>query len=582
MDASSGFGAHSSDFVDSNELSLDFDALIRAQINFDMAGRSYQYDDITGDFGDHPEEEQLYDHRVAGAMGAFNNINNSGDLALDFSPAFTGAGAGMDMVDGSDWNSLEDCALHGHFGNHDEEEEMYTQQVISADVEEGLNHQHYNSPPASNEETADLTTTEAQSISNAPSQHPPVAQPITVSEDFVDRVPVSGGERTTGDWENDHDEMAVVLWYLRDGEAQGPRVPLPNHKVMMKDLPPRKLAMYRRSDHSCKDIMRIIQDAPARPTGISNRIQRYFAWEGMESEAKGQGRSLPCQAIRGLMKLSNAKIFYGVRGKVKQGEYEMTEPDDAFQGTYAQSTTRVPLRAPKDVEAWLRKALVDAGIKNFPTFPEFLQRNVDIALHFGLDLMTGNCINEPAQQSPAQATQALAGKAQPRKRAADDDMEATPEVDKKRKIEPTVKRMQDQVHPVQSPMEQPLSQEVQQPVNGTSGEVHGLQMNEHSTPEVHHDSDFSPEFVARSLHDFEQSLYNPYPGQSFDDQQHFGEVDLQYGFPAGGFSTEASEYDSGYASASMVSPDTPFSLQDLNLDNLESLYDPNSSFDWCK
>lgn len=431
----------------------------------------------------------------------------------------------------------------------------------------------------SNEEIADVTKTGVQSVNSAPNQHQPIAQITTVVDDFADRTPISGAERTTGDWINDYDDMPVRLWYLRNREAQGPHVPLPNHQVMMKNLPPRKPAAYRRSGHSCKDIMRIIKDAPARPTGLSNRVQRYFAWEGMESESKGHRRSLTIEAIRGLMKLSNVKIFYGVRGKVKRGEYEMTEPDDAFQGTKAKSSTRVPLQAPKDVEWWLRQALMDEGIMDFPTFPEFLQRNMDIALHFKLDPMTGLPINGPAQHPPAHTPQAVLSKARSRKRAADDNVQAAPGANKKRKIARSTTKDQVQAQLVQRNVEQPLSQSV----NSILEEDQGLQMNEHSAPGVYHGSSFSPSSVTRPLRTFEESLYDPDLGPSFDDQQHFGRAEFQYGFPAHGTSSERREYDPGYANASIASQDMPSSFDEnprkSNFEELLELFDPNSSFD---
>ncbi|TID13731.1 hypothetical protein E6O75_ATG01709 [Venturia nashicola] len=543
MDASPRFNAGGSAFV----LNLS-DGLMRAETLFDMAGRRTQSTVMTGDFEDNHEREQLQDKRLNEARNICVDSGDRGESTLDASHELSGAGVGLDMVDRTRRNNLEDPGFDEDLENNGEEGHTNTQQSDVAAVEEVT----------------------------------------TVVDDFADRVPVSGGERTTGDWTNDHDEMAERLWYLRDQEALGPRVPLPNHKVMMKDLPPRKLALYRRSGHSCKDIMRIIQDAPALPTGLSNRVQRYFAWEGMESESKGQRRSLTAEAIRGLMKLSNAKIFYGVRGKVKRGEYEMTEPDDAFQGTYARnsggcrvqkvqqgtyarSSTRVPLQAPKDVEWWLRQALMDAGIKNFPTFVEFLLRNPDIAQHWGLDPMTGRPRGYvqpviPAkskarsklkaqkakqdlpldaqatppvgqsfvQHSSAKTTQALPTKSLSRKREAEDNTQPASDRSKKPKLMNAVSETQEELQSVQRALRQ-------------------QQTNECFDEEVQDGAEPSSD-PYNFLHGYEEFLLNPYPEQPIVYGQHFGVPDLQY--PEHEFSVStSSQYDSAYAHNSAASPD---------------------------
>lgn len=193
--------------------------------------------------------------------------------------------------------------------------------------------------------------------------------------------------------------------------------------------------------------MGILIDPLDLQTAISNRAQRYFVRTGMESESKGQRTSLTAESVEGYKKHSNAKLFYGVRGIVKRGEYEMTEPGDCYQRTQARSSKRVPLQAPKDVESWIRKALEVAGITDFLSFPEFLQRNMDIALHFSLDPLTGLLIKGPAQQLPVQAPQALPSKAQPRKRAADGDAQAAPENNKKRRMEQTTRKKQAKASP---------------------------------------------------------------------------------------------------------------------------------------
>lgn len=132
MDASLSFGADSIAF----DLDLS-DVVTDAETSFDMAGRSNQYSGMTEDFENRFEEEQSYHHQVSGAIDGSYNVNSSGEF--DFSPSLTfpGAEVGLDMVDGSNWNILGAHERHGEYRDHDEQEDVYPQQVTSANLDEG-------------------------------------------------------------------------------------------------------------------------------------------------------------------------------------------------------------------------------------------------------------------------------------------------------------------------------------------------------------------------------------------------------------------------------------------------------------
>lgn len=191
-----------------------------------------------------------------------------------------------------------------------------------------------------------------------------------------------------------------------------------------------------------------------------------------------------------------------------------------------------------------------------------------------------------------------------RKRTAGDFTQS--DSNKKRKLADAAGETYEQAQPVQQADQQP----VQQQNEFSSAQLHNLlndfddlpfdpyshhfidqqqyfggaelqNMNEDSAQEVQYGVDLSYEVLERSLRNIEESLYKPLPGQSVHDHQYFGGLDLDCDFSGGG--VDGSEYDPGYASASMASPDSPDSFtdssQEVDSNQMMALSDPNISFD---
>lgn len=376
-------------------------------------------------------------------------------------------------------------------------------------------------------------------------------------------------------------------------------------------------------------------------TMLSMRGQRGCEKVAIFAESKGIRKRLPKHSVEAFSRLSNAQYFHRVIGKIQRGEFELTAPDDWDQMISATGTTRVALKVPRDLEPWFRQSLEKAGVNDIPTFPEFLLRNLDIAQHWGLNPMTGHPWgyvqpattarsksrsrarvsranqNQPAipqapiatgqsfsRPPPAQTKQASPTMNLSRKRTAGDFTQS--DSNKKRKLADAAGETYEQAQPVQQADQQP----VQQQNEFSSAQLHNLlndfddlpfdpyshhfidqqqyfggaelqNMNEDSAQEVQYGVDLSYEVLERSLRNIEESLYKPLPGQSVHDHQYFGGLDLDCDFSGGG--VDGSEYDPGYASASMASPDSPDSFtdssQEVDSNQMMALSDPNISFD---